>query len=377
MDNLTSLDYIEKEYLESIGLKLNKQYHMYFDESNNFRSFVLKGDKFNFDINKVFVLGGVAYKDNNKPNVKFEDLKRILNLQDNVCEIKFNKHFSRGDFMTTLNNPRVLNFLRWLDESGFYIHYIALDYFYYSIVDIIDSMNIKKICHDSMGTYYNIKSILFNALKSDEKSIFRLFSQFNFPNLGHNGEVREFLDEIIKCIEKYNIKDKDKKKLLKLLRNEKNKNRLIFIQDNEDKVLQKNLAEFYLSNIRGYKNSILHYDEELKIQEIFSNIDFSSDPNHAQFSFQDSKTEVLLQISDVVAGVISKLLSFVNKNSTTMIQEKIQQLSDSQRESLRIIRRLRIEACKENPGFLVNVMAVSEVEKLNWLLNEVGVNDAT
>lgn len=341
------------------------KYYMYFDESNNFRSFNLKNGRFNLDINQDFVLGGIAYK-TGIPNISFDELKDVLKLQNTVKEIKFNKLFSKGNFMETINSERVRSFLRWLADSEAYIHYIAVNYFYYAIVDIVDSMINWRIVHDKCNSYLNIKSILYYAMKENIDIVCDIFNKFHFPNIRHGEEARTFIKNILEIVSKYPSKEKDKKILLKLLRHGKNKKKLAFIQDNEDNIIQKNLVEFYWSQINLYKESLLFFDEELKIQEILFQANLNKYDN---FHFLDSKSELLLQISDVVSGLIAQLISYINKYDYPYFEKSICDFSDTQMECIEIIKKLRLKSDLENKMFIVNVMPTREIDKLNFLLN--------
>ena len=67
--------------------------------------------------------------------------------------------------METINSERVRSFLRWLADSEAYIHYIAVNYFYYAIVDIVDSM-ISKSYRDVFN-YIDMANAGYKQLKKD------------------------------------------------------------------------------------------------------------------------------------------------------------------------------------------------------------------
>ena len=353
---------------DEVNMQYKEKYYMYFDESNNFRSFNLKNGRFNLDINQVFVLGGIAYK-KGKPNISFNELKDVLKLQNNVKEIKFNKLFSKGDFMETISNKRVSSFLGWLVDSEAYIHYIAMDYFYYATVDIIDSIINWRIINDDYNAYFNIKSILYYAMKEDIETVCDIFNQFHFPNIRHGYEMRMFMENILGIVDKYPSKEKDKKTLIKLLRHGINRKKLPFIQDNTDNVMQNNLADIYLSQIKLYKGSLLFFDEELKIQEILSQVRSEENDDYANFCFLDSKSELLLQLSDVVSGLIAQLISYINKNDYSYLKMGVSNLSDIQLDCIKMIKKIRLKSDLENKSFIVNIMPQKEIDKLNFLLD--------
>ena len=116
----------------------------YYDESNFFGKLYLKESKagdidFNIDINKDSVLGGVV-TENEEIQIDKEELWEKLGLKKDVKELKFSKQFSEGDFLNTLYRKRLYTLLKFIDDNGFYIHVAQINEFYYSLVDIVDSV---------------------------------------------------------------------------------------------------------------------------------------------------------------------------------------------------------------------------------------------
>ena len=72
-------------------------------------------------------------------NLKIEELYLALNLQSTIKELKL-KHVTTRDFLNLLHSKKLKIFLQWLLDQKLLMHYSAIDPFYWSIVDVIDSI---------------------------------------------------------------------------------------------------------------------------------------------------------------------------------------------------------------------------------------------
>jgi hypothetical protein len=66
-------------------------------------------------------------------------LRSAMQIQRTATEIKL-EHVANGNFLDLLRSPKLARFLHWITDSGLMIHYQEIDSFYWSIVDIIDSI---------------------------------------------------------------------------------------------------------------------------------------------------------------------------------------------------------------------------------------------
>ncbi|RGJ70843.1 hypothetical protein DXD51_05460 [Eubacterium sp. TM05-53] len=114
----------------------------YYDESGNCRKFCLTKTGFNSDdaLKGDFVLAGVAHEGKSF-NIDIPALYAALDFKEGQKELKFKHLFLNSkDFMTFIGSKRATGFLNWLNKSGLYIHYSAVNNLFYSVVDIVDSL---------------------------------------------------------------------------------------------------------------------------------------------------------------------------------------------------------------------------------------------
>jgi hypothetical protein len=109
----------------------DKRYTLYYDETNNIRVLRTKPDGLNVRGPKVFVLGGIVHKGGSR-ELGFESLRDSLPLPKDVSELKFNQ-IGSGEFLDVLRSPKMETFLKWVTDRQLFIHYQALDVFYWSM----------------------------------------------------------------------------------------------------------------------------------------------------------------------------------------------------------------------------------------------------
>ena len=128
-----------------------------------------------------------------------------------------------------------------------------------------------------------------------------------------------------------------------------------------------------------FKNSYHTFDEELAIQEVLSQYRLTRNGKEVtNFKFVNSKTDVLVQISDVIAGVMGKFLSYINKSELIGIRRDVNGLNRTQIENIMLLNGLRDKSNNKNVGFLQAVTAQYEIDKMNHFLDLVTArNEAT
>lgn len=90
------------------------------------------------------------------------------------------------------------------------------------------------------------------------------------------------------------------------------------------------------------------------------------------FKFVDSKTDIFVQLSDVVAGILGKLFKYINSTSVNQRRKDVEGLSKLQIENILLIDKLRTEADIENHGFLCSIGPWDVIGTLNRFFEMVG-----
>lgn len=361
-------------YFNLWGINTEDKFYFFYDETNNCRKFWIKPTQqsgiFNTNIYDDFVLGGVAYE-GDKLQIDFEDLRDLLDLQKNVKEIKFKAQFSKSTFLDCMKKERVTKLLQWIEANNLYIHYFHVNNLYYALVEIVDSiMTMEEIC-DFNFDIFSIKNTFYKMLRGKESDLQKIMFKYCFPNIKHD-DIEIFCMELLNLFDNRYELNMEEKFITGMIKRASKSDSLIFIQNNKDYIMQENYVEFYIDPIRTFRNSEHIFDEELEIQKILEGYRFVRQGVEVNtFKFINSKSDVLVQISDVIVGIIGKLLSYINNSELNTIRQEIETLNESQIKNIMLLDKLRSEADKRNKGFLHSITAQCEIDKLNQFLGMV------
>lgn len=323
--------------------KMDSHYKFFFDESGNTRCFWIKDGKYNVDPFTHFVLGGIV-ADN---TVDFEYARKRIGCNATVQEIK-SRNVYKGDFETCLKSKLLKNFLDLIIEQKWMVHFGAVELFYYSIVDIVDS-----ILDVDTDNFY-IKNELYRVLRHNMTMTLQIMIEYKYPNIADNRK-KDFLNSCIKVLDNYIVDtgwaNEFTYKLRLYFQLAQEMSELAFIQDEDSGSLLHSFFHFYLRPIYMFKNSIIIFDEELSIQEkLQSYCLFLDDSIIENYQFVNSKDSVMVQLSDVMVGIIARYLRFVNMNIVN-IDAAVSKLDDYQLASFYQLNNILNMSLSENSAF--------------------------
>ena len=228
---------------------------LYYDETNNIKKFKLNEEKHKFNVpaDTIFVLGGIE----GEGTVNIEDLKSLFNLQDSVQEVK-SHHIYNGVFADCLKSERLERFLDLLIENDWHIHFNSLNVLYWSIVDILDS--IDGFASQIPANIYMFKALFYRVMKSNLSSFFDLVLKYRYPNIDSQ-DITAFMKDLIFMCKSYNFSSGDAESgLIEWLEMGSRQKELVFVQDEEELVMLTELSLLYRSEISTWINSRLIMD---------------------------------------------------------------------------------------------------------------------
>lgn len=386
---------------------MNEEYKFFYDETNNIRKFRFKEEGgLNIPIEQItknFVLGGIVHKKDSfifnlhnfnkfieslyideyiKFKKKFEKIKWnnteiILSINDynyqfrefKKPEFKF-KHIAKGDFFDCLKSKKLQIIFDWILANDLNIHFSSLNILYWSIVDIIESAtgNYPNFRYEDLNYF---KTVFYELAKVDLESFLKILHKYKYPNIQKN-KVNKFLIDIKSYIFKHkdevirNIKEIDEYSILVLadiLRNSNN-SELVFIQNNDNHMLIDRFAIFYMRSLGLFTSSEHIFDEEEEIVEYFNTFEFfDGDVGINHFSFNNSHDHILIQISDVVVGILGKYNEFINELKFDDIAKVKNNLNDLQKENFTKLFELCKNAELTSKAFVHDITALTNIEK--------------
>lgn len=340
-------------------------YTFYYDETNNIRKFYVRECDFNSAFTENFVLGGLVHE-GSAPDT--QPLMESFKLQRSVKEVKF-KHIAKGDFLDCLKSQKLNSFLRFIKSSKLYIHYSSTNILYWSIVDIVDSAVAHSEASQKLGIQFSnkMKDDLYKLSRLEIESIIVLFHRFEYPNIKKDS-ILSFIEALSDLFVDY-LDDMEfhfgLESLRQILKEAKKKGSLPFVMDEEDYLLIKDFSHFYLRPVYLFKNSTHIFDNEDSISELMGGykiMDGSEVINN--YSFIDSQSNRLTQLSDVLVGLIGKLSSYLNTSSRDKIRSDFVLLNSIQTENIDLLLDLIDKSHAKNIGFLHATDSYEEMSKI-------------
>lgn len=357
---------MQQDVCDMWGINNKKRYVFYYDESNNCRKFWVNGnnESFNTDYLADFVLAGVVRAEKDTVETSLESFRKPLRLQANVKEIKFKTLFSKGSFLQCVMEKRLYEILKWIDESPFHIHYTNVNNLYYTLVEIFDSIVSPEELSEFGYDYFEMKSVFYKMFKGKVVELQKLMVRYRYPNIQHE-DIKAFCNDLLFLLgSRIEMKEKEKY-LAGMLIKASRSDELVFLHDNDDYIMQENYVEFYVDPIRKYQQSKHIFDIELEVQDGVKKQSEWGESALDNYKFVDSKTDIFVQISDVVAGILGKLFNYINTSDMNQLRKDVVSLSQIQMDNILLIDKLRTVADYENKGFLCSIAPISEVMMLN------------
>ena len=354
--NIDPLVFMQQELCDMWGINNQTKYVFYYDESNNCRKFWVDDSKqqFNTDHTADFVLAGLVRKEEEKVEASLETFRKPLKLQANVEEIKFKNLYAKGDFLQCVKERRLFETLSWIDKSPFYIHYTNVNNLFYTLVEIFDSIVKPEEISEFGYDYFKMKSVFYYMFKGKADALQILMFKYKYPNIQRE-DVEAFCNDLLFLLGSRREMKEEEKFLAGMLARAAQSDELVFLHDNDDYVMQENYAEFYADPIRKYQKSRHIFDEETTVQDIVKKQIAMGENMADNFNFVKSETDIFVQLSDVVAGILGKLFKYINSTSVNQRRRDVEGLSKLQVENILLIDKLRMEADRENPGFLCSI----------------------
>ena len=345
-------------------VRADEAYTLYYDETNNIRRLLLAGEGLNVPELKCFVLGGIGHAGSDRP-IDLAPLRRSARIQPNAPELKF-EYFGKGDFPAVLASPRITAFLEWVAEQGFLAHYLTLDPFYWSTVDIIDSVLTDADAVQLHAIAPQLKSDLYGVLRSDLVRTTALLSRYNFPDVGRERRA-DFLKEIRRCLEdeSESLDDFSYQMLKGVLQIGERGASLPFLEDEEPVVLIDTFADFFLERLSILK----HADHVLDTEEVIIKRVAALDLRDGDLPFRNyrfierSHDEPGVQASDVMVGLLGKFFSWIVETDLETVGRARAELSPIQARNAQMLAALLDRSTDENAALANTIISLVDQEK--------------
>ena len=231
-------------------------------------------------------------------------------------------------------------------------------------------MNRKELLDRGPHFIAELKDVMHQVLREHLDETRALFFDFKYPNISEE-DIPEFIIKII-AITSYdneNVKNQKSLKILKeILDFSGMERKMPFLGGEKDNMLIEEFYQFYIKQIYMFKNSTHTFDNEDAIQKIigrFNLIDGKRTLNN--YVFKDSKSEIMIQFSDIIVGLTSKYHSFINNHPEKLIISEFEKLNDLQKSNLQLYVKIISKSDNHNPGFFHQITGTTEQSRMHTL----------
>ncbi|WP_337848233.1 DUF3800 domain-containing protein [Sphingomonas sp.] len=345
--------------------RADERYTLYYDETNNIRRLHVTADGLNVADPGCFVLAGVGHPGDRRP-IDIAPLRKALRLQPTTREMKLT-HIGKGEFLDLLCSQRLGVFLDWIDQAGLFLHYQCLDVIYWSLVDIVDSALMAAERKELLLIAPALKDMLNIALRRDTEAMTDLFRLFNYPALDPR-DGPHFYQVVLQMVveESERLHPAYGRLLADVLEGAIQGDSFPFIEGSTDDrhILIDGFDIFFRHRIGLLRNSthILDLEEVVRRQ-------FSEQPLLRNgvlldsFQFMDSREEPMIQVADVIAGLLGKFFSYLVRTDMAVVRTDRASLGPLQEENLGKLASLIDRASDENEALAHRVLSLSDDRK--------------
>lgn len=315
------IDIMRKAVSEFQGTPLcNTCMTFFYDETGNCGKFKATetGSNDPMALTRDFILGGIAF-DGDECTADIDSLFSSLNLKKEVAELKF-RHISRRNnkFLEWFGSKRASIFIRWLHDSGLYVHYALMNNLYYALVDMVDVLwESQPQFIFSSEWVLGLKSAIYAFCKAHVDEVLTLFRKYDYPDVALR-DAADFCQGFCSLIQSYSDDHEPEGFLLEcfrqMLKTAGRENKLSLLHDNEAGVLVDQYYAMYLARCCLYKNAKHHFDAEKIIEHLLNETVMTSEGKRFKnYDFCTSHTSPLTQISDVFVGLIAHVFEYLDQ----------------------------------------------------------------
>lgn len=355
------------ENVSKLGItNFDASYILYYDETNNPRKFCLTQEGFNVNEREFFILGGIGFENVEAiENLEIDQLLCGFKVQKNTNEIKFKHIKGKSKNLTELIlQKRVQILIDWIIEKKAFIHYSYIDNFYYSIVDIVDT--IEESFFGGPEFQREIKDSLYSLIKKNQAWFINLLITHDYPNIkNHN----LFIIEVVGFIWRENIhEDFYLEYLRQSLKSYREKN-LILLENNEDGIAIDNYYSFYINSIVNFSESTHIFDSEKVIEKKIGQDSIVIQGRELQnYRFVDSKSEILVQISDLVVGIIRYWMMLLEEKNLEELWYIFNNLSTEETKYFSKLQQIMLDSLGISTGFKYGIGSNTFEIKISYFL---------
>jgi hypothetical protein len=294
-----------------------------------------------------------------------------VRLQPTAKELKL-EHLGSGHFLKLIGIQKVATYLTWLKDQDLLVHYSVVDPIYWSTVDIIDAITSDDDMGHMMLFGGSLKDDLYTVLRVDLDHVADLYRRHGYPRIAQTAwptfaaELLDLLEAREDLLAHFNYHT-----LKGVLQHAARGAPLAYLERETPNTLIDSFVDFFAERIWLLKNATHVLDVEPYVRKRLEALDLrDGDRELANFRFRDSKGEPGVQVSDPIVGLLGKFLTYVTRSASDELAYDAEGLTSLQRANLVGLDDLLERSAKENPAFMHNILAASDLMRARSFLEE-------
>lgn len=198
-----------------------------------------------------------------------------------------------------------------------------------------------------------------------------MFLHYGYPNIADEN-VHEFCEVLIGWIEEIEAENEADdfalESVRQLLKSARKKKKLCFLTDNENLMLMDGYESFYIEPIYMFPNSEHIFDEETEIMKKICSTPIILGENELHnYSFVRFTENRIVQLSDVIIGIIGKLMLYANVSTLPEIKKEMASLSPQQEKNVSLLNNLINASSDHFLAFIHYTANFLEMEKVTCI----------
>ena len=343
---------------------------LYYDETNNYRKFVIDSSKKGFVNSEEatfndFILGGIAVP----PGVELDidGLKKQLGLNQ-ATEMKARNLFGTGDFLYDMGRRRILTFLKWMVDSPLEIHYSTADNLYDAVIEVVDK---SLMCGGGTAVtvlHGKMKDALYRYVRNDVAGFLRILHKFGYPEMDET-EERRFCGEMAAYVDGLSQSTDDEDAfLLKIV--EQNlkaascSGRTGFLHFGNRNEIIGSYYQNYWYVVLNTPESMHVFDHESRVEHDLEDVQLI---DHGEpydlLKFKDSRECPYIQVADMFVGLLGRTFRWIDNTDDVEINDSIERMNRQQRKSFFFLNELIDRSAAFCPHLIQNMVAGSKNTK--------------
>lgn len=228
----------------------------------------------------------------------------------------------------------------------------------------MDSIATPTEINDFGFDYFMLKTTFYNMLFPNIDRVTQTMIKYSYPNI-KTENIKDFCNDLLDSIDLRYKQKPDEKFISGMLKRASKSTEMVFIQDNIDFVMQEDYSIFYVDPILKFPKAMHHFDEELSIQDKVFDMVSKFGNGATNYEFVNSKDNTMIQISDLVAGLLGKMFTFINSIPNNVMRKTVTGLNNVQIINCLVFNGLRMKSDMRNKGLLHSTTAIGLLDKLN------------